>query len=121
MICSEKLANGLEISFYDRSNRYFGDYHRICVVAEISLPFTALTDGVDADLLDQARRFFGERLVVEKRIERMGVPTADRDKVLNALVDDFLKHSAVYLGRSDYPGRLLAAELKKHPLRRLHV
>ncbi|MEJ2471754.1 MAG: hypothetical protein P8Y96_11645 [Desulfuromonadales bacterium] len=121
MIRSEQLANGLEIIFYDRSNRYFGDYHRICVVAAISLRFAAVIDTVDTAMLNQARRLFGDHLVIEKRIERMGVPTADRDQVRNALVDDFLKHSAAYLGRSDYPSRLLAAELKKHSLRRLHV
>ena len=35
MIKEQLLDNGLQIVFTDESNRYFGDYHRICVVATI--------------------------------------------------------------------------------------
>jgi hypothetical protein len=30
-IREERLDNGLQILFVDQSNRYFGDYHRVCI------------------------------------------------------------------------------------------
>lgn len=106
----ETLANGLEISFADESNRYFGDYHRICVVATIVCRIEALDN---EELRDQASLAYGEKLAVEKRFERMGVPSAEVDNVRNALIADFMQHAAAYLSRPDYPGLLVAAELKK--------
>lgn len=118
IIKHKKLANGLEISFSDQSNRYFGDYHRICVVATISYDFDRLTDET---LRLQATTCFGEQLKVEKKIVRMGVPSADVEYTRNALIDDFMRHAADYLSRPDYPRLLVAAKLSKPRSGRLYV
>jgi hypothetical protein len=121
MLRQVRLDNGLEISFRDAGNRYFGDYHRICVVAEI---ICALDD--DALALDdatrrKARNRFGARLSVEKSLVRMGVASGECDAVREALIDDFLRSTSVYLERADYPRLLVAGELaRKRPMHR-HV
>jgi hypothetical protein len=51
----------------------------------------------------------------------MGVPSTDCEPVRNALVDDFMRHAAGYLSRSDYPRLLVAAELRMTRSRRFHV
>lgn len=91
---SETLANGLSAAFFDQSNRYFGDYHRVRVEVRISVPHP-----------DRA-----EPLVKVLILERMGVPGAEVATVRRQLCDNFWDHASGYLGRPDYPARLLAAE-----------
>ena len=110
MMKHECLDNGLEISFSDGSNRYFGDYHRVCVVATISY---ALDQLADDELRLRATAVYGEQIKLEKRLERMGVPSAEVEQTRNALVDDFLSHASTYLSRPDYPRLLIAVELSK--------
>lgn len=110
MMKHECLDNGLEISFSDGSNRYFGDYHRVCVVATISY---ALDQLADDDLRLRATAAYGEQIKLEKRLERMGVPSAEVEQTRNALVDDFMRHASTYLSRPDYPRLLIAVELNK--------
>jgi len=91
---SETLANGISVDFFDRSNRYFGDYHRVRIETHISVP----------------RPDQGEPLIKVRILERMGVPGAEVAAVRLQLCDDFWSHASGYLGRPDYPDRLLAAE-----------
>jgi hypothetical protein len=118
MLEREALANGLELLFRDESNRYFGDYHRVCVIATIVCPVGAIED---PELQRQVSDVFGEQLLVEKQFERMGVASADVDKVRQALVDDFVSHALNYLSRPDYPRLLALAELKKRRSNRFYV
>ena len=122
-IKGERLANGLQIAFVDQSNRYFGDYHRVCVVATIicnlrDLPATTPDETAFRRLAIEA---FGEELSVVRRFERMAVPSADVDEVRTALVQDYLRHAAGYLARPGTPRSLVAAELKKRRTYRSHV
>lgn len=107
---SERLDNGLEISFSDQSNRYFGDYHRICVIATISYTLEHLADD---ELRLRAIAVYGGQFRVEKCLERMGVPSAEVEHTRNTLIEDFLRHATVYLSRPDYPRLMVAAELSK--------
>jgi len=114
----EILDNGLEISFSDESNRYFGDYHRICVVATIGYALERLAD--DALRL-RAIAVYGGQFRIEKRFERMGVPSSDVDSTRKALVDDFMRHAVIYLSRPDYPRLLVAAEMSKQRTGRFYA
>lgn len=116
-IKSEQLPNGLEISFIDQTNRYFGDYHRVCVVATIRCPVTSLRD---ESIRSKARELYGDSFDVERRFEKMGVSSGDVEFVRDRLVDDFMSHVAAYLGRDDYPDRLATAELKKQRMMRTY-
>ena len=116
-IKEERLENGLQIVFVDESNRYFGDYHRVCVVATIVCNLSELlaANAEDKDFLNQTIATLGEELKVVKRFERMGVPTADVEQVRATMIDDFLRNSSPYLTRMSYPLSLVKAELKKRP------
>jgi hypothetical protein len=35
---TEHLANGITLTFFDCSNRYFGDYHRVYIEIHLSVP-----------------------------------------------------------------------------------
>ncbi len=99
----EMLPNGVSVVFIDRTNRYFGDYHRVLVEARISVPVASRA----------------EPLLQVRSLERMGVAGSEVAAVRDRLANDFWCHAASYLGRPDYPARLLAASAtprKQSPL-----
>ena len=122
-IREERLTNGLQIIFTDESNRYFGDYYRICVVATIVCNLNGLsTENSDDEIFfRQAAETLGEQLTVVKRFERMGVATADVEAVRAELIDSFLHHASSYLSRPEYPRALVNAELKKQQTPRFYI
>ncbi|MCF6238025.1 MAG: hypothetical protein L3J79_04295 [Candidatus Marinimicrobia bacterium] len=115
IIREERLANGLQIIFSDESNRYFGDYHRICIAATIvcDLNDLLIENSDDVSFFRPAIEKLGEQLTVVKHFKRMGVATADVETVRTELIDSFLQHAGSYLSRPEYPLALVNAELKK--------
>lgn len=91
---NETLANGIVVEFFDLSNRYFGDYHRVRVEVRLQVPHP------DRE----------EPLVKVHALERMGVPGAEVATVRDRLAEDFWQHAGSYLIHPDYPSRLRAAE-----------
>lgn len=91
---SEKLDNGIRVDFVDQSNRYFGDYFRVCIEVRLQVP----------------RPQGGEPLVKVRTLERMGVSGAEVETVRALLVDSYWQHAGRYLTHSAVPARLLAAE-----------
>lgn len=94
---TEHLANGITLTFFDRSNRYFGDYHRVYIEIRLSVPLPT-----------------GPLATVSHR-ERMAVPGAEVAAVRDQLADDFLRHTGRYLAQADYPARLAAAAAGARP------
>lgn len=88
------LDNGVIVEFFDLSNRYFGDYHRVCVEVRLLIPHPERK----------------EPLIKVLTLERMGVPGAEVESVRNRMADDYWQHAGRYLARADYPARLFAAE-----------
>lgn len=95
---TEHLANGVEVAFTDLSNRYYGDYHRVCVEVRIMAPCPPGHGGPAVS----------DRLLTIKRLERMAVPGAQVAAVRDRLVDHFWVHAAGYLAHSEFPARLAA-------------
>ncbi len=117
-----RLENGLQIVFDDQSNRYFGDYHHICIVASICCDLQAMTVAVEnMDLVSRARQKFGNTLTITKRFEKMGVASADVESVRNGMIDDFLKSASSYLARPEYPLSMVRSELNRKPTAKYYV
>ena len=98
---TERLANGLDVAFVDFSNRYYGDYHRVCVEVRIAAQGADGSANADVTVPQQVRH-----------LERMGVAGADVEAVRRQLVDDFWRHAGPYLGHPDFPARLAAKVAK---------
>jgi hypothetical protein len=95
---TERLENGVELAFFDKSNRYFGDYHRVCVEVRISVRVLGKASAsVSSGRLEQV-----------SHLERMGVAGAKVGATRNRLVEDFLGSAGRYLAHEDYPDRLAA-------------
>lgn len=90
----EALDNGVTVEFFDRSHRYFGDYHRIRVEVRLQVS----RPGSDSPLVKTGT------------LERMGVPGAATVTIRDRLADDYWRHVGRYLSHPGYPERLLAAE-----------
>ncbi len=110
-----QLENGIKLVFTDESNRYFGDYHRVCVVATLICKLSLLpcVNSDDAVFKQKALDSLGKELTVVKRFERMGVASADVETVRTSLIETFLQHSSPYLSRAGYARSLVNAELNK--------
>lgn len=110
----EILRNGLHLRFYDQTNRYFGDYHRVRIVVEIEL---ALSNELlnDSELLAAGKKRFGASLTTNKVLERMGVPGSRVDALRAELVASYQTEVQSYLSRPEVPLRLLRAELANKP------
>lgn len=119
----ETLANGLCLAFRDESNRYFGDYHRVCIIVTLSFALAGLpaNSPEEASFRTEACQKLGETLVVTRQLERMAVPTASVTQVRNNLADDFMQHSAGYLARPAVLTSLVRAELMAHRSPRRYV
>jgi len=98
------LDNELQLWFEDKSNRYYGDFHRVCIwvraeisVAKLSLP--AELHSLQADL--------PEKIGFERTLERMGVVSADLERVRETLIQDFIRTSRPYLERTGFLEQLL--------------
>lgn len=109
-----ELRNGLILSFFDRSNRYFGDYHRVKIEVRGPIPVCAacFPEASDPDSeAEQARKILGAEVVFGLELERMGVAGRDVETVRRALVDEFLRASRVYLEQDEFPRRYLNKRL----------
>jgi len=104
------LKNGLQIHFYDQTNRYFGDFHRVCIKVTAEVPLSRLT--ISPDFSSSSAKL-PETVGFETYLTRMGVASAALDLVRAALIDDFIKASMPYMDNSDFPQRLLLKNLKK--------
>ena len=105
-----KLDSGLTVSFFDFSNRYFGDFHRVCLELKIIIPLQLAHLPVE---LAQAAEKLSEPLCFERRLERMGVAGQELQTVKDKLIDDFLANCSCYLNQPNFAQQLLAKKLKK--------
>lgn len=99
---TERLANGVCVAFIDQSNRYFGDYHRVRVEVQVTVP--PLSGDSAAETLAPGGR---QRIT---HLERMGVAGAEVETVRDRLVADYWQHAGRYLAHAGYPARLAAAD-----------
>jgi hypothetical protein len=107
---TETLPNGLILEFFDKSNRYFGDYWRVALEARCRVPvFLALPPGTPES--DQARTLLGDAVVFTRPLEKMGVPSAEVEEVRSALVGNFLATVGIYMGTPDFPPRFVRQRL----------
>ncbi len=104
------LDNGLQARFFDLSNRYFGDFHRVCLRVEIAVN---LTEEMVPEELRAGFSSLGKGLCFSRELERMGVPSAHLEQVRDQLVNDFLCSAASYLQKPEFPLQLLRQQLAK--------
>ncbi len=99
-----QLNDMISVDFFSDGNRYFGDFHRVKVMAIARIPLCS--SKLPDDLLDVAAAYPGY-VDYEKNMERMGVTTAEVDTVTEELIDNFIQTSGHYLLNVNFAERLL--------------
>jgi len=80
------LASGARLEFIDRTNRYFGDYHRVLIDVELILE----PEGSKP------------RIRYQKPLKRMGVASEDVGPEQETLIERFLQTAQPYMERPEY-------------------
>lgn len=112
----EDLTNGLVLEFHDRSNRYFGDYHRLHLEVVCRIPLEAdfpPLSGLEDDVLEQARRAFGDHVEFRRELTRMGVAGADVETTRRRMIEDFMDATGRYLAAPDFAVRFVRSRLEE--------
>jgi len=104
------LKNGLTLCFRHRSHRYFGDYHHIEVDVICEIPITEEHFTSHAEFVE-ARAVLGQKTLFRRRMEMMGVPSAEVERSVSRVIENFTGHSLPYLSSPSFPRKLINSEL----------
>jgi hypothetical protein len=106
------LPNGLSVSIYKHSRRYFGDYFRIKVEIVCNIPLRAEYFPENGAFVEACVKF-GDEVVYTRSEEKMGVPSADVERTQEQLMTNFLAHSLPYISSLQFPVKAVSTEMKK--------
>lgn len=118
------LENGLELDFFDLGNRYFGDYHRVRILVRCEIPLCeSMFSEQDQPRksLERARRWLGDQVVFEKKLDRMGVAGGDVATVRQQMVDNFMATAGYYLCHPKFVRQLVDTQLRARQRRPIAV
>ena len=90
------LPNGLKLDFLDATKLYYGDYYRVCIEIKCALPH------------EEHAHWH-----LFKKLEKMGVSSAELDVTKQDLLAGFTSLILPYLHRADFPMRFAEAKKKK--------
>lgn len=107
-----ELPNGLVITIYDATRRYYEDYHlvRLEMVCETAVRREYFDSSADfSDAVD----VLGESAVFRKTIEKMGVPYAEIGQARQRLMEGIENNCRGYFAMESFPRKLVMSELAK--------
>jgi hypothetical protein len=106
------LPNGLRVSVYDTTRRYYEDYHLVRLEFICRVPLCGeYFDGVES--FDEAKKLLGESAVYCRTCEKMGVPFADIESARESIIADFIKNALPYFTAESFPRKLVQSEYAK--------
>lgn len=105
---SIELSSRITVDFFDHSNRYYGDFHRVKITASTKIPFDI--DSIPADLQPLAQKNNGS-ISYTKDMEQMGVPSAKVDTVKESLISNFMVTVGSYLQKDNFATGLLRQKM----------
>ncbi|PLX84740.1 MAG: hypothetical protein C0617_06865 [Desulfuromonas sp.] len=114
LISSKRLANGLVVEFHDASNRYYGDFHRVCIEVRCRIPLAEIprevlqAAGADPE---GGLAVLGEVATFSRTLEKMGVAGPDLEKTRDELVEAFSKNTFPYLETARFLSGMVARKL----------
>ena len=106
------LDNGLTVSFYNHTHRYFGDYHRVRVKIICEVP---ILEKYFADYSEysQAKGKLGNNVIFRRDTELMGIPSGELEKTLENVVENFTDHVLSYLSSPQFPRKFVLLKLSE--------
>jgi len=105
---SIELSSGIKVDFFDHSNRYYGDFHRIKITASAQIPFDI--DSIPIDLQGLAKQY-NSSMTYAKDMEKMGVSSAKVSTVKLSLIDNFISTVGCYIQKDNFAVGLLRQKM----------
>lgn len=106
------LANGMKVRFIDNTRRYFGDFYLVTVEIRCEVPiFPEYFDTISA--YNAVKSHWGETIVHLRKVQQMGVSSAQVSQVKERLIVNFEQNSLPYLIPSTMPEKLVLSEINK--------
>lgn len=107
-----ELPNGLRVSVYDSTRRYYEDYHliRLEFVCRVTLSREFFDD---RESFEDANRLLGDTAVYRRICEKMGVPYAGIEAARESIITDFVKNALPYFTVESFPRKLVLSEYAK--------
>ena len=105
---SVHLESSVKVDFFSEGNRYYGDFHRVKIIAVATIPL--IVASLPEDLQFAAEGYAGS-VKYEKSLERMGVATNDLEATTLVLVHDFIETVSRYLEKENFAEALLRREV----------
>ncbi len=106
------LPNGLTITFFDHSRRYFGDFYMVKIEIICRVPILPSYFD-DQTIFEEAWSLLNGEVIYKRVEEQMGVPSTEIDRVLDRLISNFTEHSLPYFSSAGFPGKIILAELNR--------
>ena len=110
------LENGLELKLYDVSRKLAGDRWLVSLIARIEIPTSdsLLKEDASPSLnVDEIRKVLGEKLLFERKREKIFIDEREKDEVLKEIQDLFLSSSLPYFSHSDFPKKYILKEFNE--------
>jgi hypothetical protein len=107
-----KFDNGMSFAVQNHTQKMAGDRWLVKVVCKGEIPvrddFFADVSESDSDLVVAVRRKMGDMLDLEIPKERIFIDEAEKDEVLQILVDQVNQNMVSYLENPEFPQKLFA-------------
>lgn len=106
-----ELSNGLKVTIYDETVRYFCNYFNI--VLRLSSPISieeTLFD--DKKLYDEICSLLGKKIVYTKTIAKNAIIDTELDKIKELILKDFEQNSLPYLSKNSFIKKFILKKLK---------
>jgi len=110
ILTSIKLKNGIVVDFFDQTNRYYGDFHRVKIDIVASFPVDSTQ--LPSELQSLAAEC-GNTATHNSTLEQMGVQSADLERVRAALIDNFMITVGCYFEKDNFVESLLRKKLRQ--------
>jgi len=114
-IAIRTLGNGVVVEFFDQSNRYYGDFYRVRIIAVATVPLTKSTLPED---LSEFAATYPDCVKYEKSLDRMGVVSTSVEHVVKTLIDEFIESVGCYLEKRNFAENLLRKDMLEDQLDR---
>lgn len=109
LLSRRRLANGMDLNYYDMSRKVAGDRWMVELKCEVSIPvldaYYNRYQNVEPEMLEEIKSVLSESTSFSTSKERFFVPEEDRGKVLEELIEQADSTIFSYLNNPKFPER----------------